>query len=114
MRSLMLIATLVLGSTLYAEETNPKLEAYKQRLAERRAVALELRRDYNAAKGPHVYRTAIAYNFPRYIAIENGWVNQPPIPVRPILVVSPSTTVYNSGRTLRYHANPARNVFVRN
>ncbi len=115
MRSLMLIAIMVLSSTAYAEEGNSKFDAYQQRLAQRRAVALELRRQMNAAKGPHVYRTAIAMKLPRYIAIEEGWIRQPPIPMRPIVVIPHSTTVYHIDRTLNYRgAQPARHVFVKN
>lgn len=63
-----------------------KYEAYKQRLAARRAHALEARRAYNASKGPHVYRTAVAMNVRPFIAIEHFWVKQPPIP-RPVRYV---------------------------
>ena len=88
MKSLILIAMIALPTTAFAVENPSKFEAYKQRLAERRAYALDVRRQYNASKGPHVYRTAIAVNTPimtPFIAIEAGWVRQPPIPMRPVL-----------------------------
>ena len=64
-----------------------KFQAYKERMAARRAAALETRRAYNASKGPHVYRTAVAVNLRPFIAIEHFWVKQPPIPVpvRPVV-----------------------------
>ncbi len=87
MKKLMLIALMALPTTAFAVENPGKFEAYKQRRAQRHAYALEARRAYNANKGPHVYRTAAALNVKPFIAIEQGWVPQPPIPVivRPVI-----------------------------
>jgi hypothetical protein len=87
MKSLLLIALMAVPATAFAVEDAERNEAYKQRRADRRAYALEARREYNARKGPHVYRTAIAVPAPitPFLAIEKGWVYQPPIPVRPII-----------------------------
>jgi hypothetical protein len=88
----MLIGMLALSSNALAVEDPSKFEAYKQRLASRHAYALQTRRTYNAAKGPHVYRTAIdGSSLTRpFIAIEQGWVRQPPIPliVRPVVGIT--------------------------
>lgn len=85
----MLIAMLALSGNALAVEDPTKFEAYQQRLASRRAYAIDKRRAYNASKGPHVYRTAIdGSSLVRpFIAIEQGWVQQPPIPVvvRPVV-----------------------------
>ncbi|MGI9470895.1 MAG: hypothetical protein ACR2NZ_05160 [Rubripirellula sp.] len=58
-----------------------KFDDYRYRLDSRRRDALALRREYNASKGPHVYRTAIVVPMPitPVIGIEAGWVRQPPI-----------------------------------
>ena len=88
----MLIGMLALSSSALAVEDPSKYEAYKQRLASRHANALQARRAYNASQGPHVYRTAIdGSSLTRpFIAIEQGWVRQPPIPliVRPVVGVT--------------------------
>jgi hypothetical protein len=81
-----LVAIVALSTSAFAEDNyskdHSKFDAYKQRLAERRANALDLRRQYNLAKGPHVYRTSTVYPGPR---LGDGFVVQPPIPVRPII-----------------------------
>ncbi len=89
MKSLFLIALMAIPATALAVEDAERNAAYKQRRAERRAYALDARRAYNASKGPHIYRTAIAVPAPLnpFIAIEKGWVHQPAIPVRPIIAV---------------------------
>ena len=89
MKTLLLIAMMAGPTTVFAADDANRYEAYKQRRAERRAYALEARRAYNALKGPHVYRTAIAVPAPitPFIAIEKGWVRQPAIPVRPLISV---------------------------
>lgn len=58
-----------------------KFDDYRYRLDSRRRDAIATRRAYNASKGPHVYRTAIAVPMPitPVIGIEAGWVRQPPI-----------------------------------
>ena len=89
MKNLLLIALMAIPATALAVEDPEKYEAYRQRRAERHAYALQARREYNASKGPHIYRTAIAVSAPitPFIAIEKGWVHQPVIPVRPIIAV---------------------------
>ena len=65
-----------------AEVSDPwKFDDYRYRIESRRRDALALRREYNAAKGPHIYRTAIVVPLPftPLIGIETGWVRQPPI-----------------------------------
>lgn len=96
MKNLILIALMVAPTTAFAVEDTAKNEAYKLRRAERRAYALEARQQYNASKGPHVYRTAIAVPAPinPFIAIETGWVHQPAIPVRPLVVVGYPNAVH--------------------
>ena len=90
MKTLMLIAMIALPTTAFAVENPGKFEAYKQRRAERKSQALDARRQYNASKGPHVYRTAIAVKAPMrpYIVSEQGFVRQPPIPMRPVVGVA--------------------------
>lgn len=85
MRNAALILLIALPATSQAVENSSKYDAYKQRLAERRWQALERRRAYSAMRGPARYRTAIAVGMPitPLIAIEAGWVRQPPIPIRP-------------------------------
>ena len=104
MRSLMLIAMFALTTTAFAEENGStnraKFEAYKQRLAQRRAYALELRRQYNATKAPHVYRTSTYFPGPR---LGDGFVVQPPIPLRPVISVPYPSVVYTST-----HLGPVR------
>lgn len=58
-----------------------KFDDYRYRLDSRWRDAIAMRREYNASKGPHVYRTAIAVPMPitPVIGIEAGWVRQPPI-----------------------------------
>ena len=66
-----------------AEDLNRELfTQYQQRRSERRVYALDRRRQINANRGPHVYRTAISMpvNPLGYNAIQAGWVSQPPIP----------------------------------
>lgn len=113
MRKALLLALLVLPTTAAFAVDNPsRYQAYKERLAARKAYALDARRSINATKGPHVYRTAIAVPAPitPFIAIEKGWVHQPAIPVRPLvgvgLVSAHADTgyVHSVGRTLdTYH-----------
>lgn len=83
MKTAFLIVLMAVPATVLAVEDHDKYEAYKQRRAERRAYAIEARREHNAGKGPHVYHTATTGSVPitPFIAIEKGWVSQPPIPV---------------------------------
>lgn len=89
MKNAILLALLVLPTTAFAVENPSRYQAYQERLAARKAYALDARRSLNATKGPHVYRTAIAVPAPitPFIAIEKGWVHQPAIPVRPLIGV---------------------------
>jgi hypothetical protein len=104
MKNLMLIAMMALSTTAFAEENSSKFEAYKQRRAERRAYALEARRRYNAAKGPHVYRTAIYMPAPISLLniFETGQVRQTPIPMRPIVAYTYYQPVVVTARVPRH------------
>lgn len=87
MKSLLFTAMITfLPSAVLAVENQSKFEAYRERLAAKRAYALDVRREYNAHRGPHVYRTAIVVPAPitPFVAIEKGWVHQPAIPIRPL------------------------------
>lgn len=101
MKTLILIAMMVVPATAFAVEDSDRFEAYKQRRAARRASALYARRQYNATKGPHVYRTAIAMTAPIMPLgpVEHGFIQQPAIPVRPVLGVR-----YNDA--FRYSLHP--------
>lgn len=96
MKSLLLIAIVAIPATAFAVEDPDKFEAYKQRRALRHAYALDARRAINAARGPAVYRTAVAVSAPitPFLAIEKGWVRQPAIPIRPIVGVGVTAPVY--------------------
>lgn len=64
-----------------SEHNEALFQAYKNRLNERRSVALSIRREMNAGK-VHRYWTAIPVTvdvFGGRPAIERGWVIQPPI-----------------------------------
>ena len=89
MKNVILLALLVIPTTTFAVESPSRYAAYQKRLAARRAQALDHRRSLNAVKPPHVYRTAIAVPMPvtSFIGIEQGWVHQPAIPVRPLIGV---------------------------
>jgi hypothetical protein len=72
-----------LGRPRKIHEVNRSLYVeYLDRRKERRVYALDMRRQLNSMKGPHVYRTAIAMpiNPLGVSAIQAGWVIQPPIP----------------------------------
>lgn len=58
-----------------------KFDEYRYRLDSRWRDALAMRREYNASKGPHVYRTAIAVPMAitPVIGVEAGWIRQPPV-----------------------------------
>lgn len=70
-----------ISSTKPRVVTDPdKFAAYQQRLDQRRATALQLRRAYNSGKN-HVYWRYNPFALsPFWSAIEQGWVRQPPIP----------------------------------
>ena len=112
MRSLMLIAMVAISTTAFAETRNSKFEAYQERLAQRRAKALELRRQYNLSKGPAIVRTSTLRIgvIPRYIGIEAGWVRQPPVPMRPVFAVPYSAAYIHTGRSLNYVVRPTTRV----
>lgn len=111
MKSLLLTAMItLLPTTVFAVDNQSKFDAYRQRLAAKRACALDARREYNTRRGPHVYRTAIAVPVPitPFIAIEKGWIRQPAIPIRPIYgwpIVSP--VVHSVDRV---YSHPAESV----
>ena len=114
----MLIGMLALSSNVLAVEDPSKYEAYKQRLASRHAYALQTRRTYNASKGPHVYRTAIdGSSLTRpFIAIEQGWVHQPPIPfiARPVVGITYDDPYGYYTRVRSYRAGGRAISIVRN
>ena len=60
---------------------NAAYQDYLARRAERRYVALQLRLEYNLSKGPAVYYRYNPNALPVFwSAIQQGWVQQPPIP----------------------------------
>ena len=111
MKSLLLTAMItLLPTTVFAVDNQSKFDAYRQRLAAKRAYALDARREYNARRGPHVYHTAIAVPAPitPFIAIEKGWVRQPAIPIRPIYGRPIVPPVFHSGD--RVYSHPVESV----
>jgi hypothetical protein len=96
MKSFLLIALIAVPATAFGVEDPAKFEAYKQRRASRHAYALDARRAINATRGPAVYRTAIAVKAPMtmLVGVQQGWIMQPPIPMRPIVAVGIASPVY--------------------
>ena len=85
---------------------NPLYADYVGRLQERRAYALNLRRQINASRPPAVYHRYNAQALPPFwSAIQAGWVHQPPIPwsgPRSVVVIAntyPQVPSYSSGRS---------------
>ena len=92
MKSLMLIVMIALPTTAFAVDNPRKFEAYQERLAERKAYALEQRRVINATRPPA--RGWLAIHRPDIditsstVSLDRGVVSQPPIPM-PTYVVHP-------------------------
>jgi hypothetical protein len=85
MKSLMLIVMIALPTTAFAVDNPRKFAAYKERLAERKAYALEQRRVINATRPPA--RGWLAIHRPDIditsstVSLDRGVVSQPPIPM---------------------------------
>jgi hypothetical protein len=91
MKSLLLIVMIALPTTAFAVDNPRKFQAYKDRLAERKAYATARRQVINAARPrAHgwlaIHRPDVNIMSP-IVPLDRGVVSQPPIPMRQVFGV---------------------------
>lgn len=91
MKSLLLIVLIALPTTAFAVDNPYKYRAYQERLAERKAKALQQRRLINASRPPArgwlaIHRPDIDIKSP-IVPLDWNVISQPAIPMRPVVTV---------------------------